>query len=187
MAVSIIWSLSNGGEPIIDMLDHGNLSNGATCGATPLYIRHDGSNNIVYVGLYIRPYSGTYSGSFTAQQDLNEMITWGNSDEEDGFGGFFVNMNATGGFPEASWPTHDNKLVDLGGGIIGGFAHCTGQGDSEGNAVELSTVSGAAVAGEIQPGSSPNVRIQVAIQVPVFEDTIGIRQWDQVLRYSYTS
>lgn len=187
MAVSIIWSLTNGGESISDLIDHGNLSNGSQSGGQTIYIRHDGTNKITNVGLYMRAYSGVYGGSFTATGDLNELISWGNGVAANTFGGFLINMDAIGGFPSTSWPIYTDKSIDLGGGVIGGFVHCTGQGDSEGNAVELSARSGATIDGEIQAGSSPNVRIQVAVAIPILEDTVGIRQWDQVLRYNYTS
>jgi hypothetical protein len=186
MAINIVWSLTNGGESISDNVDHGNISNGAATPASALYLRHDGLNNITDVGLYIRSYSGSYSGSTTATGDFNEILSWGGGVTENEFGGFEVNLDATNGFPTESWPTYDEKTKES-GGLTAGFVHYTGHGDSEGNAVELSSLSGAVDEGQIQPGSSPNVRLKVRVAVPATEDTVGIRQWDQILKFNFTS
>jgi len=186
MGVSIMWSLTNGGESISELVDHGNISNGAATGPATLYLRHDGVNNITNVGLYIRAYSSTYGGSFTATGDFNEILSWGNGATDDAFGGFEVNLNASGGFLTSSWPSRSEKTV-LVGGKIAGFVHYPGYGDSEPNAVELSSLTGAIDDGEIQPGNSPNVRLKVRIVAPTDEDTIGYRQFDQVLRFNFTS
>lgn len=181
MSVSIIWSLTNGGQAISSIIDHGNSSNGNVTSAQELFVRHDGSNNITDVGLYIRQYSGTYNGSFTAIADIAEILGWANESTEAGFGGFHCNLLATSNYLASGWPTYSNKSP------TGGFAHRTGVGDSEGNAFTLPITTGALASGTIQTGTAPNVRFKVRIQVPSDEDTIGIRQWDHVLKYNFTS
>lgn len=183
MAVNIIWSLTNGGEPLTSVVDHGNSSNGASTADTTIFLRHDGDNEITDAALYVRQYSGTYSGSFTPSADISEMLSWADAVTESGFGGFLVNFNALGSFA-TGWPLYNDKSP-----AAGGFVHRTGIGDSEGNAVTIPTVAGAGVssAGVIATGLTPDVSFAVRGQVPSDEDTIGVRQWDQVLRFSYTS
>lgn len=181
MTVSVTWSYSNGGAAITTDVDYGNASNGDTTDAEEIFVRHDGSNSITSVGLYIRAYSGTYVGSATAALDLTEFIGWGNSSTSSGFGGILINWNALGSYPSSSWSTYSSKAP------TGGNVFRTGVGDSLSNAVEVPTSTGATAAGEIQAGSSPNVRFQLKIRVPTNEDTVGIRQFDLVLAYSYTS
>jgi hypothetical protein len=181
MTVSVIWSLTNGAAAIGSTVDHGMYSSSSYTTPLELFIRHNGTNSITDAGLYIREFSGTYSGGFTASSDLAELIEWGDSVAELSFGGFHNNFLATTSYPNSGWPTYDDKEP------TGGFVHYTGVGDSAGNAVLLPTSTGATAEGEIQAGSSPNVRFKVRIQVPSTETTLGIRQWDQVLTYTYTS
>lgn len=183
MSVSIIWSTSAGGTGISDIVDHGSAENGGQTTDQEIFIRHDGDNPITNVGFYIRKYSGNYSGSFTPTSDLNEIISWGTENLEADFGGFMVNFNAEGGYPAEDWPVYNNKTP------TNGFVHRDGVGDSEVNAVEIPTVTGAAVAGEIQADADTGngVRFKVRVEVPSNENEIGIRQWETVLRYSFTS
>lgn len=179
MALNIVWSYSNGGDPITTIVDHGNASNGSETTYKEIFLRHDGANSITEAGLYIREFSGTYSGSFTPSADLAEILAWGDASTASTFGGFFSNFlpdtYATG------WPTYNSKTP------TGGVAYRTGVGDSEGNAVLIPTTTGALAEGEIQTGTSPNVRFAVRVSVPDAEDTLGIRQWDHVLRFNFTS
>lgn len=182
MSVSIIWSLTNGGDPLTSIVDHGNSSNGQVTTAKTIYIRHDGSNDITDAGLYIRQFSGTYQGAATAAADIAEILSWGDQIIESDFGGFQINFDAVGGFPSASWPTYSTKSP------TNGNVHRNGVGDSESNAIEIpGTVTGATADGTIQAGTAPNVRFQVRVAVPASENVIGIRQWDQVLKYTFTS
>lgn len=181
MSVNIIWSLTNGGTSISSALDFGNASNGANTGAQDIYLRHDGDNEITAVGLYIRQFSGSYSGSFTSANDIAELLGWGDSSSSDDFGGVQFNLDATGSFGSGSWPTVSSKSP------TNGFVARTGVGDSESNAVTLTTNTGCSSAGVIPSSSSPNVRFRSRIQVPTNEDTLGIRQFEIVAKYNYTS
>lgn len=183
MTVNITWSLTNGGTALSDDVDHGNGSNGQTLSAQEIFIRHDGANPITGAGLYIRQYSGTYAGGASAALDLAEMLAWGDASTATTFGGFQVNMNALGSYPTVDWPTLTVKTAASGKGYV-----CrTGVGDSEGNAVQLTTSTGASPAGQVAAGSSPNVRFKCRIVMPSAEDTTGVRQFDQVLVYTFTS
>lgn len=174
MAVGLIWSFTNGGDAIVDIVDHGNASNGANTASQVIYIRHDGVNPITNTGLYIRQYSGSYTGAATAVDDYQELLSWGDATVAADFGGFEVSFNGS------TWPSVSSKSPS------NAFVARTGTGDNETNAVTLPTATGADVAGEIQ-ASETDVNFTCRIVVPTNEDTVGLRQFDQVLRYTFTS
>lgn len=180
MSVSIIWSTTNGGSAISDYVDHGDIANGDSGAAQEIFVRHDGDNAITSVAFYIREYSGTYNGDATASADLAEIIAWGDASTSSTFGGVMINWDATNSYA-ASWPTYSSKAP------TGSFVHITGTGDSEGNAVTLPTTTGALTAGQIISSASPNVRFKMRVDVPSDEDTVGVRLFDHVCVYAYTS
>jgi hypothetical protein len=179
MSVNITWSLTQGGQGISEIVDHGNAANGDSTSEKTIYIRHDGDNKITDVGLYVRQISGNYTGSFTAPSDIAELLSWGDANTESAFGGILLNMNALTSF-SSGWATYNDKSPTC------GFVCQNGVGDSEGNAIELPKSTGADTAGEILGGEN-DVRFQMRIDVPADEDTIGIRQFEMVLRFSFTS
>jgi len=181
MSVNVIYSITNGGTALSSTLDHGSSPNGDTTTAQVIYLRHDGVNEITAAALYIQQLTSTYSGSATAAADISEILSWGDASTSAGFGGVQFNLNATGSFPAAAWPTYDDKDP------TGGSTCRTGVGDSSGNAITVPTTTGATAAGTIQTGSTPNVRFQMRAEVPSAEDTVGIRQFDLALSYTYTS
>ena len=184
MSVNVIYSLTNGGDSISSNVDYGNAQNGDTTDAQEIFIRHDGDNEITGAALYIRDYSATYTGDATASADLSEILGWGDASTNAGFGGFQINFDADGSYPTDSWPTYSSK------GPSNGFVHRTGIGDSELNTVTIPTAAGISSpysAGEIPAGSSPNIRFKTRIQVPTNETVTGIRQFDQVITFSFTS
>jgi len=181
MSVNIIWSLTNGSAAISSTVDHANASNGANTTAKQFFIRHDGVNEITDVGLYVREFSSTYTGSATSVADIAELLSWGDDGTVDGFGGFMINMDSTNNFPDAVWPVWNSKSP------TNGAVFRTTVGDNAVNAVDITTDTGATATGTIQTGSSPNVSFQCRIEVPENEDTIGYRQFDQVLTYTFTS
>ena len=181
MAVSITWSETNGGAAISQPLNHGNVENGSSTTEKTIYVRHDGSNPITSCAFYLQQYSGSYNGDSSASADYNELIAWGDDATEDGFGGYLVNMNATGSWA-SGWATYDAKTPDY------GFVCRTGTADTSGNAETLLEEMGLTSGdGEIQTGASPNVRFKCRIDVPTVEDTAGKRQFDLTLKYTYTS
>lgn len=181
MSVAIIWSTTNGGDAISESLDHGgDAAPGSTLDSQTIYLRHDGDNVIFNCKLYVSVAS-SYEGSFSAATDKNEILAWGDGITEASFGGFQINMNATGGFPVGSWPTYTTKQPS------GGSAFYTGVGDSVDNGIILSTLTGLDSTGIVPAGDSPNVRFACRIAVPSDEDTSGVRHFSTKLRYSYTS
>ena len=181
--VSVIWSTTNGGTAISSNVDLGSKANGEVSTDQTIHLRHDGANVITGVGLYIREFSGAYSGSVSAASDYAELLAWGDATAEDDFGGIFINMDAINSFTSTEWPAYDDKTTTY------GFVCRTGVGDTEGNAVTVSknTTSASGTDGQVPVGSSPNVRFQVRARVPTNEDTIGTRLFDLTAVYSATS
>ncbi len=179
--VGIVWSTTNGGDAVSTTIDHGDKTNGETSTYQEVFLRHTGVNPITSCQLYIRPVSDGYSGDVTALDDFAEVISWGDGAVANDFGGFHVNMNAAGSYPSAAWPTLSSKSP------TNGFCCRTGVGDSSANAVTITTATGASSSGTIQAGSAPNVRFACRVVIPTSEDTVGTRQWEQILLYSYTS
>lgn len=183
MAVNLTWSYTDGGNAIADFVDHGDVANGNNSSGEELYLRHDGENSITGVALFIREFSGTYDGDATSNADIVELLDWGDSNTAGTFGGVQINWDAVNAYA-AGWPTYDDK--DPGDVLV----HRTGVGDSEQNAVTLptSTMSSAEpIAGEIIAGTTPGVRFKMRISVPSEEDTVGVRLFDHVAKYTYTS
>jgi len=180
MAVNISFASTNGGVAITS-LNSGDVANGEDTVANQLYLSHDGANSITDVGIYVREYSGTYTGAATAAADLAELLNWGDTSTLEGFGGLHFNFLATTTYPSSGWPSYTSKSP------AGGETVRTGVGDSEANAISLPITTGATAEGEIQTGSSPDVRFKLKFAIPAAEDTVGIRQLDIVLRYTYTS
>lgn len=186
MSVNVIWSFTNGGVAISSTVDHGNSSNGEITTGLEIHLRHDGVFNITNCGLYIRAFSGSYTGDATAVGDLAELLEWGGASLSN-YGGFQINQDAQGAFPSSGWPIATAPGVNVSGSETTYNTHRTGIGDSEANAITLLSETGATSDGTIQPGTSPNVRFKVRVEVPSTEDTLGVRQWDHVLTYDFTS
>lgn len=190
MAVNITWSLSEGGAAITS-LDHGSDSNGTVLASgglgaagVEIWISHDGSNPITNAGFYIAQKSGTYTGGFTASKDLAEQLAWGDGNTANAFGGFQINMDKVGSYATA-WPTHTNKFQ---GTPKLTTAFYTGVGDSIANKVLLHTSMGADVTSAgVLAAAGTACAFKCRIAIPADEDTIGIRQFDQKLRYTYSS
>lgn len=181
MPVSITWSSTNGGSAVSQPIDHGNDNAGNTMAAQEFFIEHDGDNPITDCGFYIAIKTGTYGGDFSALADLEEMLAWGDSEETNGYGGFQINMDATGSYV-GLWPT----VGDKSGSTYNTFR--TNIGDSAENKILLATQMGlSGGVGTIQAGTGPNVRFKCRVRVPNDTTEVGTRQFEQRLRYTYTS
>jgi hypothetical protein len=180
MSVNLIWrrdALIN--DPLAAPVSHGDVGNGSATTPVEIFVSHNGANPITNCGIYMRPFSGTYSGTHTASADFSELINWGDQNTVGGFGGFQVHMGVPTGYISA-WPTYNTKTTSE------TFCHRSGVGDSEGNAVTLLAIcTSSGIAGQINDGSA--ARFQTRVVVPGDEDTIGIRQWDHVLKFDFTS
>lgn len=184
MAISLIFSSTNGGVGLSAPVDHGNIANGSITVPVTIYIRHNGVNPITSVTLFCDAVdTGTYTGSATAANDKAEFLSWGDAAATGDFGGVQTNMNASGSFPGSSWPTFAHKTT------VDGFGTTvrTGTGDSSSNGIIIPTATGATSLGIIQAGATPNVRLQMRVVVPVNENTLGIRQFKTSFTFNYTS
>jgi len=184
MSVNITWSDSNGGLSYDEPVVHGvAVAQGDNTTAKTIYLNHDGASVITGCGIYLRAKQSSYGGDATADADLAELLAWGDDVDADDWGGACINLNATGSFAEASWPTLANKTtVDT-----YGYNIRTGVGDSSSTTIPIKTVTGASVSGEIPIGSNPNVRFQMRINVPTTVGSSGTREFETVLKYTATS
>lgn len=180
MSVNVIWRQGSVvSDPLTAPVNHGNIGNGSATSGIEIFVSHNGANPITNAAIFMRPYSGTYSGSNTASGDFAEFISWGDKNTVDGFGGFQVHFGAPTSYI-SDWPTYGAKTQSE------SFCHRSGVGDSEGNAFLLPISStGSDAAGKINDGSA--ARFKTRVVIPTEEDTIGVRQWDHVLRFDFTS
>ena len=185
MAVSITWSLTDNGTAET-LIDHGSASNGSNTTERQIYLRHNGVNPITDCGFYFTTKSGAYTGGLNAVADFAEMLAWGDAGVADDWGGVQVNMDAEGGFSGgATWGMSESQKTSADGYK---FTLRSGTADSSANALTLSEKMSASmtVNGEI-PAGVTNTTFQLRIKVPTNEDTAGVRQFDQVLKYTFTS
>ena len=183
MPVSLTLSSTSNGTSMDEPLDYGNKPNGQTTSTQTIYIRHDGAASITDVGFYIDTYSGAYSGDATAAADYAELKAWGDATTASTFGGLQINQNAINNFPAASWPSVTNKVTaDTYGAVF-----TSTNGSTSLDTIDLlGAVVGAGSAGEIAE-DEVDVRFQTRIQVPTDEDVVGVRLFDFVIIFSYTS
>lgn len=173
MSVTLTWSATNGGTAITD-LDHGSGAAGAALTEQTIYLRHDGSSPISQCRFYLA------GSGLNAAADLSELLFWGDQNDSINFGGFQLNMDNNGGFP-STWPTYSSKS----GTNYNVFR--TSVGDSITNGILLPQAMGlSGSAGTIQTGTASGVAFQCRLQIPTTA-SVGSRQFDQRLRFSYTS
>jgi len=182
VTVSIIWSETDDGSAISDPLDHGQKAAGQTTVEKTIWVRHDGDYSITNCKFWVGEYSASYSGGASAASDLAELIAWADDTDTDDFGGLMIHMDAAGSFA-SSWPAVGSKdPVNTG-------LFRTGVGDSAANGIVLATEMSSAMStdGTIPINASPNPSFKARIQVPTNEGTVGIRQFDMKLRFTYSS
>jgi len=180
MTVNITWKLSGSA---VTAVDHGSGTNGDSLTTKVLFIEHDGLNQLTECKFWIDAKISDYTGNLTPAADLAEIKAWGDQETEDAFGGFFISMNAVGSFP--TWPVYGTKLgTDY-------FTFCTGTGDSIENGVTLHTNMNSTPAmsssGIIPASCSIWPSFACRVHIPAEVDTVGIRQFVQKLRFTYTS
>jgi len=180
MAVNITWKSPPAGTTITSV-DHGSGVNGDTLTAVEIGISHDGTNPITNCKFYIAEKSGTYSGDQTAAADLAELIGWGDESLEDDFGGFQVNMDQVSSYPAGSWPTYASKQPTY------GSAFFTNIGDSAANGITLKATMDATMTVDGTVPAGVEAKFECRLHIPTSAGSPGVRQFDQKLRYTYTS
>ena len=185
MAVSITWSSTAGGVGITSV-SHGSATNGANTTAQQIFVRHDGTNPITACAFYFAQKSGSYTGGFTATTDFAELLAWGDGATANAFGGVQINMDSEGSFSGgATWDMSQSQKTSVDGLK---FTVRTSTGDATGTAVTLSEkMSTSMSTNGTLPNAVTNASFQIRLKVPTDEDTAGTRQFDQVLKYTFTS
>jgi hypothetical protein len=190
MAVNVHWASNNTGTAIVEPLNHGTINPGAAGAIQTVYIWHDGDYDLTSCAFYLAEYSATYSGTATAAADFAELLAWGDDADAADWGGYLINMNASGNFV-TPWPS-------VGALTVSGLSYCfssgTGMGSESAEAIALAAEmdgDGGGAAGIIpanQPnGYGTNYKFQSKISVPTNEVVGGIREFDLVLSYRYTT
>jgi len=180
MAVNITWKSPPAGTTVTSV-DHGSGGNGSTLTAVEVGVSHDGSNPITNCKFYIGQKSGVYSGGFSAVADLAELLSWGDASVAADFGGFQINMNQVASYPTANWPTETTKQPSYGSAVY------TGVGDSAANGILLKTTMDSTMTMDGIIPASVEAKFKCRIHIPTNAINPGIRQFDQKLRYTYTS
>lgn len=98
--------------------------------------------------------------------NASEILGWG----DDGTGGFQLNMNAINNFPADSWITLTSSL-----------------GSTPDNAITLDDAMNLINDGIIQAGVNPNIRFKTRLSIPASGVTVGIKTFEQKLKYTSTS
>jgi len=186
MAVNITWSSSEGGSSIADSLtggstgvDHSSAAAGANTTERELWIAHDGVNQITNAGFYLDEFSGTYGGAASKTADLAELFAWGDLNDSN-WGGVLIHFNGGDGGTGA-YPDYTDKTKTY------SDTFRTGVGDSSANKILLQSTMGDAVTGTgVLAPDDTDARFHMKIQVGGGE-SVGVRQFDQVLHYTYTS
>lgn len=186
MTVAITWSSTEGGSSIAESLtgggtgvDHGSAAASSNTTERELWIRHDGDNQITNAGFYLDEFSGAYGGAASPANDLTELLAWGDLTDSS-WGGVMIHLNG-GTAGTGDWPDYTTKTKSYSNNFR------TGVGDSSANKILLQTSMGAAVTGTgILAPSNTDCQFFMRVNVAGGETT-GIRQFDQVLHYTYTS
>lgn len=183
MTVSLSFSTDSTGVPVIALpQDASTITPGSNSSEIDVYIRHDGTNEITDLKLYLLPYSaGVYAGTNTAQDDYDKLISWADasySTDPTLGGGVYINMDRDGSFPASGYQSFR-----------------TGVGDTLANAVTLDSkaVSVAAGNGEIPPGQYAQVRFRIDVPssgqfgLPASATSVGTVYFDLLATYTSTS
>lgn len=170
-------SLSGGSTGV----DIGVVANDAVSNTQNLYIRHNGTQKITGASLFIQAFTGTYGGNYTSSADYARLQALGDLD----YGLQF----------DEDWnrATPFNVLYQIKTGAGDSFAtrrtvaSTSMVRDNSGSEVDGS----AAVAGEVGPAGNTvlgdNAHLKYRIAIPASETDGGLRQFDLVIAYNYTT
>lgn len=170
--------LLNGGASGVDI---GTVANDAVSNTVNLYVRHNGANKITGASFFVQAYTGTYGGNYTPTADYAKLQGLG--DTNNGLQ-FDEDWDRTVPF---------NVLYQV----------KTGDGDSFATRRAIAATSmvrdnagseadaTAPVVGEIGPALNAtlgdNAHLKYRIKIPASETDGGIRQYDTVIAYNYTT
>jgi hypothetical protein len=195
--VTLTLSRSEAGTQVADLLqggssgcDFGTVANDSVSATQELFLRHNGVNKITSCAYYIQPFSGVYGGAYDPSSDFAKILALG--DVTPGNHGllFDEDWNASPQFSSF-------------------YKIKTGSGDSFGTrrnfatSMQLYFNSGtsaksdpsAPVVGEVGPNDNGAIAqaignrslLRFRLSLPANEIDGGIRQFDTVIAYTYTS
>jgi hypothetical protein len=161
------FSTSLGGPAIKQPVDFGTVSNTGGTSEIPVYVSHDSVSDLLNVGVYLQPFSGTgYVGLYGPSQDYLDFLDWGTNTGK----GLIANMDAA-----ATTAPFDNQFK----------SGPSATGASATNAIPLSTAMFAAGsstdAGHFPVGNTGHMTFKMAI--PGSEGDTGLRQASVFLRF----
>jgi len=145
-------------------LDFGTVSNTGGTSGIPIYVSHDAIADLLNVGVYVQPFSGSsYVGLYGASQDYLDILDWGTN------AGKGLNMNIDAA---ATSVPFDNYFI-------------ASTGASATNAVPFSTAMFAAGsstdAGHFPVGNTGHMTFKASI--PATETNTGLRMASLFLRF----
>jgi len=191
MTVSITWKVNSGGWAAATAVDHGAAAAGSILTAQEIEISHDGNNQLSACKFYLAEYSGTYTGATSPNADYTELLNWGAQTAIASFGGFQINMDSINSYPSAKWPAY-NDHYDMGTGeymVFHSDDGTTTRGTTVTDAILLSKSMSdeMSVDGVIPANMTTWPRFKARVQIPADEGVVGIRQFEQKMRFTFTS
>lgn len=195
--VNLTLSRTEAGVQVSDLLqggstgcDLGTVANDAVSATQELYLRHSGVNKITSCAYYVQPFSGVYGGNYDASTDYSKILSLGDTTPGNYGLMFDEDWNASPQFSSF-------------------FKIKTGFGDSFANRRNFPTTmqlyfnTGTSaksdptspVVGEVGPNNDGATAIAIGnrsllrfrLGLPSTEVDGGIRQYDTVVAYTYTS
>lgn len=170
----------SGGSTGVDL---GTVANGAFSNTTNLFVKHDGAQKITGLSYYIQSFTGTYGGNYTASADYAKLLALGDAGTPAGLQ------------VDEVWNSSPNFQTF--------YQVKTGNADSFANRRVVPTTAmsrnnsgtevGATtpVAGEVGPTGNTVIgdraHVRERISIPSAEVDGGIRQFDAVFAYNYTT
>jgi hypothetical protein len=186
MTVSLTISGESAGDPIAEVNDFGSFSPGAASDAIDLYIRHDAQSwEITDCAFYVVQYVGSsYTGDNDPNADYAEVLSWGDTSgasangveiTDPSHGGFYMNMDHSGSFPDADWhPFRSTYGADASNAV-----------ELEQEAINNTGVGWTPVDGQIP--LQGEAHIQMRWDIPDTVGNAGTKFVQLVMAYSYTS
>jgi len=176
-----------GGETGVDF---GTVPNKGFSLTQNLHIRHNGTNEITELAVYVQPYYGMYGGAFTSSDDYNKIISLG--DDVSGEYGLHFDEDWNAVTPFATF-----------------YKFATGAGVSfetrrsiptsafyyRDPATSQKTDPLSPIAGQLGPNNDTakaqdlgnRLHVRMRVGLPQTEVEGGIRQWSTIFSYIYTS
>lgn len=190
MTVAMTVSKTISGTDVADAVSGGNagydigVTSSESNPTTTWWWRHAGASKITDFGYYLRMFSGTYGGDYSALTDYNRILALG-----DGAKGLLVEEDAFQATPFSVPAT--TFRIKTGQGVAYATRRTMPASAMVYNNAGTETAPSAPVAGELgQNGNSTlgdRAKLRIKFEVPTTETLGGKRQWDTVGSFAYTT